>query len=336
MVGPLNTTLGSIEFGPDGNLYGGEPPGPAGRSCIGSISGPANLATAIGPLGPAFIDDVTGLANVCNPASTPTPTPTPTISPTPTPIPTMTPTPSPSCTPGYTYTTSTGVIVPGTVDSGNHTDDGSTVVAVPFSYTLYDQSFNQINVGSNGHLTFGTVNDAFNPSCIPIATATYSIHPYQTDQCTGPCTGVTGNTYGIFTSTSGVSPNRIFNVEYRTAYYNSGGTGVPLNYEVRLYEGQTAFDVIYGTVPASFTPPLARNLSVGVQKNATAGNFTLEGCDAGGGQNPPVASGQLYHYVLGCAPRCPHRRRRRVGLRRLRRQRPQPRSFPRRRRQLRR
>src|SRR5207247_7186007 len=105
---------------------------------------------------------------------------------------------------------------------------------------------------------------------------------------------------------SGTAPNRIFNIEYRTAYYNSGGAGIPLNYEVRLYEGQLAFDVIYGTVN-TFTPPSARALSVGVQKTNTT-QFTLEGCDPSptGGSNPPVSSGQLYHYTLtGCVTPTP-------------------------------
>ena len=205
----------------------------------------------------------------------------------------------------YTFTVGSGSIVPGTTDTGNHTDDNSTLIMLPFSYQMYDTSFANVAVGSNGHLTFGTVNNAFNPTCIPIVTATYAIFPYETDQCTGPCTGVTGTTYGIFTSTSGVAPNRIFNIEWRTAYYNSGGAGIPLNYEVRLYEGQTAFDVIYGTVPATFTPPAARNLSVGAQRTNTT-QFVLEGCDTTGGGSPPVSAGQLYHYTLGgCATPTP-------------------------------
>ena len=226
----------------------------------------------------------------------------------------------------YTFSVGSGSIVPGTTDTGNHTDDGSTVIALPFSYQMYDTSFANVAVGSNGHLTFGTVNNAFNPTCIPIVTATYAIFPYETDQCTGPCTGVTGTTYGIFTSTSGVAPNRIFNIEYRTAYYNSGGAGIPLNYEVRLYEGQTAFDVIYGTVPATFTPPAARNLSVGAQRtNAT--QFVLEGCDTTGGGSPPVSAGQLYHYTLGVArhQRRPERHRQ-LRPRHLRRQRQRQRA----------
>ena len=106
----------------------------------------------------------------------------------------------------------------------------------------------------------------------PNATANYVIWPYWTDQCTvAGCVNNTGTGYGIFTSTSGVAPNRIFNIEYRTAYYNSGATGPTLNYEVRLFEGQTAFDIIYGTVPPTFTPPTARTLSVGVQQTNVTG-----------------------------------------------------------------
>jgi len=48
----------------------------------------------------------------------------------------------------------------------------------------------------------------------------------------GPCgsggTGAVGNLH----LDSGVAPNRIFNIEYRTSYYN---TNTMLNYEVRLF-----------------------------------------------------------------------------------------------------
>jgi 6-phosphogluconolactonase (cycloisomerase 2 family) len=204
----------------------------------------------------------------------------------------------------YNFTTSTGSIVAGTTDTTNHADDGSTVVALPFPYRLYDAEFSSVRVGSNGHLTFGTPNDTFDPTCIPVASATYAIGPYWTDQCTGACTNTTGTGLGIFTSISGVAPNRIFNIEWRTAYFNSGGggAGVPLNYEVRLYERQASFDVIYGTVN-EFTPPDPRKLSTGVQKNTA--QFTLQGCDVFGGEGPPVSSGELYHYTLSsttCAP----------------------------------
>jgi hypothetical protein len=216
---------------------------------------------------------------------------------------TPTPTPTPDCM-NYNYTISTGTIVPGVTDTGNHGDDVSTVVVLPFSYQLYDQTFNSVAVGSNGHLTFGTVNDSFNVSCIPVAGVTYAIGPYWTDQCTSTvdCGTATGNGMGIFTSVSGSAPNRIFNIEWRTIYYNSNN--VQLNYEVRLYEGQTAFDVVYGTIPASFTPSQLRNLSVGLQRTDMS-EFVLVGCDTTGGGSPPVSTGQLYHYTLGCASPTP-------------------------------
>src|SRR5262249_32135106 len=37
-----------------------------------------------------------------------------------------------------------GSIVPGTTDTGNHGDDTATTIALPFTYTIYDQSFNSI------------------------------------------------------------------------------------------------------------------------------------------------------------------------------------------------
>ncbi len=188
----------------------------------------------------------------------------------------------------YYYVTNSGAsIVPGATDTGNHTDDGSTVIPLPFPYQLYGLVFTSVAVGSNGHLTFGGANDSGTVSCIPVAYAAYVIAPYWTDQCTAACFNTTCTGCGIYTSTSGTAPRRIFNIEYRTRYYNSGGDGVPLNYEVRLFESQMGFEVIYGTINP-FTPPDGRELSVGVQFNAAPTNFTLYGCDPTGGTAPPI------------------------------------------------
>ena len=84
----------------------------------------------------------------------------------------------------YSYTVGTGSIVPGTTDTGNHTDDGSSVIALPFPQQIYETTFSSVAAGSNGHLTFGVVNNAFGVSCIPVATATYAIGPFWGDQCT--------------------------------------------------------------------------------------------------------------------------------------------------------
>src|SRR6185295_5029145 len=60
---------------------------------------------------------------------------------------------------------------------------------------------------------------------------------------------------------SGTAPNRIFNIEWRAQYFPGSGSA---GYELRLYEGQTRFDVIYGTVSNGNTSATA-----GVQKDDT-------------------------------------------------------------------
>jgi hypothetical protein len=175
----------------------------------------------------------------------------------------------------YTITQIGGSIVPGTTDIGNHGDDQVTTVALPFSYTLYDQTFNAVNLSSNGNAQFTTLDTAFTNQCLPWLTHNYTIFPYWDDLF------LVNAGFGIFTSISGNPPNRIFNIEWRAQYFPGSGTA---NLELRLYEGQTRFDVIYGTVTNANTSATA-----GVQKNDTA--FDQYFCDGSGGQ---ATGGQSY------------------------------------------
>ena len=165
--------------------------------------------------------------------------------------------------------------MPGTTDIGNHGDDQVTTVALPFSYTLYDQTFNAVNLSSNGNAQFTTLDTAFTNSCLPWLTHNYTIFPYWDDLF------LVNAGFGIFTSVSGNPPNRIFNIEWRAQYFPGSGTA---NLELRLYEGQSRFDVIYGTVTNANTSATA-----GVQKNDTA--FDQYFCNGSGGQ---ATGGQSY------------------------------------------
>ena len=125
-----------------------------------------------------------------------------------------------------------GSIVPGTTDTGNHTDDGTTFVSLPFSYTLYDQTYNGVNVDSNGTLQFVNPHelDRSQQRCLPdtnaatptpssrIGTTSAPIRPRAARGCD------TGRNCGIFTSVTGSAPNRIFNIEWRTVYYADATT----------------------------------------------------------------------------------------------------------------
>src|ERR1051326_964804 len=185
----------------------------------------------------------------------------------------------------YNITQIGGSIVPGTTDTGNHTDDGTTFVSLPFSYSLYDQTYTGINVDSDGTAQFVGPISQFGNTCLPWTSHSYLMFPYWDDlrtdagswTCTpGPC--------GIFTSVSGSAPNRIFNIEWRTVYYNAGSGSGNANFELRLYEGQSRFDVIYGTVTNTNSSATA-----GVQKNDTT--FDQYFCSGSGG---PATGGQSY------------------------------------------
>src|SRR5262249_11210463 len=69
----------------------------------------------------------------------------------------------------YVFTPGTDPIVPGTTDTGNHVDDGDTLINLPFSFQLYDQTYNAVNISSNGRLDFVTANEpgGYITACLP-------------------------------------------------------------------------------------------------------------------------------------------------------------------------
>jgi hypothetical protein len=163
------------------------------------------------------------------------------------------------CT-GYSITNSTGaVIVPGTTDIGNHADDAVTPVALPFPVTLYGAVYNNVSVSGNGTLQFVTSSNAFTNNCTLSATLGVAMLPHWDDLRTD------GVAPGIFTSVTGVAPNRVFNIEWRAVYRNAATTQI--NFEVRLFEGDTHFEYIYGA-----NPQAGVGATVGLQNGTVAGN----------------------------------------------------------------
>jgi len=153
----------------------------------------------------------------------------------------QTPTATPTCTPGYTVSTSTGnTLVPGTTFvPGSRCDDCMSSVALPFPFTFYGTTFNSVNASSNGNLQFTSSNSALTNSCLPASGMNNLISPQWEDL------NLSGGTDGIFMSTSGSAPNRIFNIEWKGPYFAVGGR---VDLEVRLYETTGQIDFIYGTV----------------------------------------------------------------------------------------
>ena len=205
------------------------------------------------------------------------------------------------CT-GFTITSSTGAsIVPGTTDIGNHDDDLTVTVALPFSVSFFGTSYSTAYVCSNGWLSFAsTSGDGYsNDNCLPsTGTAQYDtvpgpvIFPHWDDQRTDAAGS------GIFKSTTGVAPNRVFNIEWRSTYFNGGAA---LGYEVRLFEDNSHIEMIYGTIPQG-----GSSATVGVQ--SAAGVFNQFECNQGGLSSglkltyTPIASGTVICASGGASP----------------------------------
>ncbi|MFL5732675.1 MAG: S-layer homology domain-containing protein [Chloroflexia bacterium] len=171
-----------------------------------------------------------------------------------------------TCT--YVYAPSAGTIISGTEDTGNHGDDVVTAITLPFAYTLYDMEFTTANVSSNGVLEFASNNVLWKNGCLPQPDFEYSIFAYWDDLRTN-CAGC-----GVFTSVSGEAPNRIFNIEWRAETVQ---TGTQHNFEIRLYENQTRFDIVYGAVPEG-----GISATVGVERDQSPTGFTQYECNTGG------------------------------------------------------
>ena len=192
------------------------------------------------------------------------------------------------CIGQYVISQIEGSCVPGETDIGNHGHDTVTTVALPFPYTLYDHTFNSINLSSNGNAQFTTTDNAETNICLPWLSHNFSIVPYWDDQRTDAnlgCSAYPGGTCGIYTSISGIAPNRILNIEWRAVYNNN--TSQHAHHELRLYEGQSRLDVIYCTVDQGNSSATA-----GVQRDNMF--VTQYFCNGSGGG---ATGGQSYIYI---------------------------------------
>jgi hypothetical protein len=172
---------------------------------------------------------------------------------------TATPTACSASNANYTITTSSGAtVVPATTDIGLHCDSCKSTVALPFAFALYGQSFTSVIAGSNGTLGFVANSNSANTTCLPSQEFNYAILPYWQElhlsNTGGGCLGC-----GIFTSVEGTAPGRTFNIEWRARDYFYTAL---VNVEVRLHEGTSNFEVIYGSVPSGTD----QQVTVGVQK----------------------------------------------------------------------
>jgi hypothetical protein len=210
------------------------------------------------------------------PTASPSATSTATASPTPTATATATP-----CLGNYTTATTTGTITPGGTDIGNHCDDCTTDIVLPFPVSVYgNPPVTAVAVGSDGDIHFpGPYNKLFWwAGCVPVDpmggqdpflnTFFPNYADLVTDESVGTCTGC-----GIFTQTLGTAPNRQFIIRWKANYFNSPPGPAQAEFEVLLTEGSNTLSVIYGVTGDNGLTAVS-----GIQKDLNV--FTSFSCDA--------------------------------------------------------
>lgn len=159
------------------------------------------------------------------------------------------------CAPCSTYST-TGVIggqtiVPGTADIGNHCDDCTTTVALPFPVWTYGLGpFNAVNVSSNGTAQFASNLSPSTNICLPDPSHETTVFAHWDDLRTDAqpgCSAYPGGACGIFTSLS----QGTFNIEWR-AVYAATPTAIA-HFELRLYPDDDDFTIVIGTLEGGGT-----------------------------------------------------------------------------------
>ncbi|HCP45677.1 MAG TPA: hypothetical protein DIU15_06530, partial [Deltaproteobacteria bacterium] len=119
-------------------------------------------------------------------------------------------------------------------------DEGFVTIALGFEFLFYGEAFSQVDVHSNGVLTFGASNPAaYNHQCPLSAPELPTISPYWTDL--NPAAAEEGG--GVYIATRGSQPNRYLIVEwFKIPHFNVQGEAT---FEVKLFEGSNRIEFHY-------------------------------------------------------------------------------------------
>ncbi len=151
-----------------------------------------------------------------------------------------------------------------TTPSGITGDDQVVSLPIGFTFNFYGTGYTTVNVSSNGNLQFTTSSTAFSNVCpLPSATLGRAILPFW-DDLYPPAGG------GIYYSTTGTAPNRIFTVEFRDIQHFPG-TPSGITFEVQLEEATGDIYMLFRDT--DFGDPSINNgasASVGLQDTSTA------------------------------------------------------------------
>jgi hypothetical protein len=157
--------------------------------------------------------------------------------------------------------------VPGASQIPGSTCNNCTVsIDLPFAYLFYDTPYTQARASNKGVLQFLSDNSGGDNTCpLPNAGFNDAIFAYWDDLNTN-----INDTMGIYTSTTGTAPNRVFNIEWRAGFV---ANDVRPRFQLRLYEGLPRFEIIYAQTRGG-----GFSTTIGVQKG-TGERYTQYSCN---------------------------------------------------------
>ncbi len=187
--------------------------------------------------------------------------------------------------PNYTFTATTGNVIPGVPANGvlvpgSTADDGVATLAVPagFNFTVYGTAVpggTTITVSSNGNLQFQATNghNGYANAAIPISVTT-GVGVTGTFPATAPTlfqywddldlrTTVIGA--GVYTQLVGSAPNRQWVVEWRGKHFSDAGTAITVDNAIVFTEGSDALNYYYALGTGSSATIGAQAASSGTQ-----------------------------------------------------------------------
>ncbi len=142
-------------------------------------------------------------------------------------------------------------------------DDASANIAFPFDFTFYKNTYNSVNVNSNGTLSFTSNSTSYSNGAIPNSAFPDMIAVFWDDL--NPSGG--GDVYW---EVKGTAPNRRLIVQWNDVIHFGGSDGG--TFEVILYEGSNKILMQYADVNFGDTNiDNGASASVGIQKDSKQG-----------------------------------------------------------------
>jgi subtilisin family serine protease len=178
---------------------------------------------------------------------------------------------------GYTCGAPTLPYTPGTTKLSLTGDDVITTVSLPFTASLYGNSYTSATVSSNGWLSLtSATSSVYSNTAIPnTATPNAAVYPFWDDLYLDA-------TSGVYTGVTGSAPNRTFTVEWRDVVFYSNRTA-RISFVAMIGEnGEITFR--YANIDGGIEPGTGATTGIENATGTVAFQYSLnEGVIASGG-----------------------------------------------------